>query len=179
MSTIVNKISQLKLNAVAAFNLGYRIINGVCTNPEGEEQRLGLCPKKSNISYSRFSINKGKNQVFTHLLAAYQKYGNLWLLDKKQVRHLNCNSLDNRLENIELGSAKENYHDFPKEDREKIYDKGIRKWSKTKRFFSNEQAREIRERAKSQSVYLLAKEYNCSWRTLKLLVNKITYKDVE
>ncbi len=179
MSTIVNKISQLKLNAVAAFNLGYRIINGICINPEGEEQRLGLCPKKANVSYSRFSINKGKSEVFVHLLAAYQKYGNIWLLGKLQVRHLNTISTDNRLENIELGTSKENYDDLPKEKREQAYDNGLRKWTKSKRFFTEEQVKEIREKSYSQSIYSLAQEYGSSWRTLKLLISGVTYKDVD
>ena len=61
MSTIENQLSKIKINVVAAFNLGYRVIDGTCYDGYGEKVKCGINIKRtkySEISYLRFYINK-------------------------------------------------------------------------------------------------------------------------
>lgn len=69
--------------------------------------------------YRAFSIRiDGHSQnILLHRFIAFQLRGDLAFTDGIVVRHLDNDKLNNRWENLELGSVRENYLDLPKQDR--------------------------------------------------------------
>ncbi len=99
-------LSNLKKSAKLAHELGYKINqDGECENPQGKVLKASL----SNSGYKNYSHSKGLFRA--HQLAAYQKFGEKWLYSNLFVRHLDNNKLNNRLENIDIGTRQENVND--------------------------------------------------------------------
>lgn len=66
---------------------------------------------------SPFTKKTNSCPLFVHQLQAFQKYGEEYLKKGIVARHLNGNSLDNRWENIAIGTDRDNMLDIPKEIR--------------------------------------------------------------
>ena len=116
-------------NEEIAFQKGYKILeNDNIQNPKGNL----IKGNKTTNGYLEFKIRKSSNswiRVSVHRLQAYQKFGDKIYNDKIQVRHLNCNSADNSLENIGIGSSKENKLDVPEEIRKESAKNANKKYS--------------------------------------------------
>ena len=103
-------------NEKIAYNKGYRVSkSGKCLNPNGEE----ISRNNNGKDYYVFSLrNNGKIlKIGIHRLQAYQKFGDSIYNKGMQVRHLNGNSLDNSICNIEIGTGSQNMMDRSSEDR--------------------------------------------------------------
>lgn len=107
---------------VEAAKKGYRVTkNGRVVSSRGTIRKLYVHKRKpgsggrTRPSYYKFSVNvKGsKNSVSieVHKLAAYQKFGEISFEKGVQVRHMNNDSLDNSLSNIQLGNQSQNSRD--------------------------------------------------------------------
>lgn len=96
-----------------AYDKGYRIDrDGVVTNKKGNI----IAGFISDI-YKYFGIRISKNKVIKipfHRFQAYIKFGDDIYLNDICVRHVNGNPLDNKWDNIEIGSQSDNMRDIPK-----------------------------------------------------------------
>lgn len=103
-------------NEKKAYDKGYRISDdGVVIGKTGNE----VGSLRSN-GYYQFKIRDldGKNiNVPFHRLQAYQKFGDKIYEDGIVVRHLDGDSSNNSIDNIDIGSYSDNYMDQPKEVR--------------------------------------------------------------
>jgi hypothetical protein len=89
---------------------GY-IVNklGEIINPKGKVVK-GSIGKFKNSTYKTFGIShKGISRpILVHRFVAYKKFGET-ALEAECIRHLNHNSLDNRPDNIAIGTYREIY----------------------------------------------------------------------
>jgi hypothetical protein len=102
-----------------AFQRGYRInADGDPVNPGGRVLK-GYANKDRKPPYRSISIKHTKcnQQVRLHVLAAIQKFGILAVSLSPQVRHLDGDHSNNKLSNIDLGTAQQNSMDRPAEQR--------------------------------------------------------------
>ena len=107
-------ISDKKMGAIIAHRKGYVVIdNQVYFN--GKVRKLDIRHKKDNGQsvYASFGIrnDEGKRvQIFVHHLVAYKKFGKVFIdgvykhHDELVVLHLDGDTLNNRYENIILGT---------------------------------------------------------------------------
>ncbi|MGW9100392.1 HNH endonuclease [Priestia megaterium] len=89
---------------------GYTINKaGEIINPKGQKVR-GSIRKSKNSSYKIFGVSHmGMSRpILVHRFVAYKKYGDL-ALEAECIRHLNHDSLDNRADNIDIGTYKDIY----------------------------------------------------------------------
>jgi len=97
------------------FDLGYRVLfDGKLIDIKGQE--VGYI---GNTGYLRVNVrhNGKRHHLQAHRLQAYQKYGEAIYQDGIVVRHLNGNKLDNSIDNIHIGTQRDNSFDRSKEDR--------------------------------------------------------------
>lgn len=97
-----------------AYQAGYRVTEqGDVISPySGKPLKLWM-RKHGYMSFSYDHTDK----VWVHRLQAFQKYGERIYEKGIQVRHLNGDSLDNRAENIAIGTQSDNMMDRRPEDR--------------------------------------------------------------
>jgi len=142
----------------------------------------GIIKPYNNRGYNQFYFyigdHKGKT-IKVHRFQAYKKYGRDICKPKIVVRHLDGNSQNNHPDNLELGTAKDNHADVPKDFRFKFMspkgeDHGcsILTWDKV---------REIRKRLilhikGKNSAKALAIEYNVTPSTILNVANYKTWK---
>lgn len=166
------KLSKLKIMTVKAYERGYRISPcGKCFSPRNKE----MSPSyhfKTGLYYARMNFSGSK--VYWHHLAAFQKYGEKWLYGSLLVRHLDGDSKNNSFLNIALGTKRDNTMDIPAEKRKRNLENAHAACRK----FSDEQVRQIRERAKNETYYKIAKDLKCSPRTIDLMVKRTQYAHV-
>lgn len=110
-------ITSKRKAVIDAFNKGYRVVdNNVQYN--GKIRKLDIKQKKDNgiSKYASFGVRDldGKRvQIQVQHLAAYQKYKNFFIEEtnineeKMVVMHKDGDTLNNRLENIYLGTRYE------------------------------------------------------------------------
>lgn len=111
----INLFSKGNIAVKFAYDKGYRVNKDGCVvSPKG----MIVKPMINNQGYSHFHVRvcSVNTVVFVHRLCAYQMYGEL-SLTADCVRHLNGNSIDNRPENIQIGTHHDNAMDIPKEHR--------------------------------------------------------------
>lgn len=93
-----------------ALDRGYHVDNeGICLNKNGKQ--VGY----KNGNYNSFNIridNKFKC-IRIHRLQAYQKFGTKLFKKGCVVRHLDGDSLNNSIDNIEIGTQSQNMMDVP------------------------------------------------------------------
>lgn len=158
--------------AILAYKKGYRITDdGKVLSPHGRILKLQI----KNDGYYQFSI-RGECRVHMRIkvakLAAYQKFKNALFMPGVEIRHLNGNPKDNRLDNIAIGTHSENMMDSPEHIRIAKAHKGA---AKVKRF-TNAQAEEIRRlRDKGYKYLELCRIFNCAKSTISEIVNRKTY----
>jgi len=89
---------------------GYTINKtGEIINPKGQKVR-GSIRKTKNSFYKIFGVaHQGISRpILVHRFVAYKKFGEA-ALEAECIRHLNHNSLDNRPDNIDIGTYREIY----------------------------------------------------------------------
>ena len=114
-----------------AYQKGYHVLpSGEVKSPSGKILKLNTAPRYLTFSLHWPGCSARRCCVRVHQLAAYQKFGEAAYMAAECVRHLNGDSYDNQLYNIELGTIKDNYMDRPKEAyrREKRDSKARRDW---------------------------------------------------
>jgi hypothetical protein len=171
----MSTISKLKLGTLLAFTEGYRVNSiGEVLNPKGKICKVNSWPKGKNISYYVFCFRGYKIQV--HHLVAMQKFGVEWLLGDLLVRHKNDYSQDNSLDNIILGTKRDNYFDMPSEKREEY----LKITHSKTRMFSDEEIKEIRKDKETLTYKELHNKYpKASQVTLRFICTRRLYKHVE
>jgi len=102
---------------------GYRVIDGQVVSPHGIVRKCTVhLDKRSGYMVLRFNIGAGDGKRFpvrVHQLVAYQKFGEAIFAPAVQVRHLDENSLNNRDDNIAIGTQSQNSLDQPKTKRQR------------------------------------------------------------
>lgn len=157
-----------------AYHNGYRVTNNgeVVNQNKNKIIKTSIWKKGNNNLYKRFSYKGYK--VLVYHLAAYQKFQNEWLFGELLVRHLNDNFLDDSLNNIVLGTKRDNTMDIPIEKRKR----NLSKAHEAARLFTKEQVLDIRKNKFNKSYTELAKEYNCYKLTIKNIIKRKTYKHI-
>jgi len=105
--------SNNSISLISAYDKGYRVTNEGEVYYKDRQRKLYI----DNTGYYSFTIRNGSkiNNIQVHKLVAYQKYKYLLFDNKSHIRHLNGNPLDNRIDNIKIGSASDNMMDISKE----------------------------------------------------------------
>ena len=161
---------------ILAFKQGYRIDNeGNVISPKGKvinSFRNGTNAKP----YLCFSIRDKRNykyakKVYVHKLQAYQKYGNRLFKPGILVRHLDGNSENNSLENIVIGTHRENSLDIPKEKR---ITSSINSSRKMQNITRSKEERECiyLQLHKNEPYKVISENFNISKGTLSYMKNK-------
>ena len=98
------------LSAEIAFKKGYKVVGNCIISPKGNKRKWLIV---GDCRYPRFTIRHGAKflSIRCHQLAAYQKFGKNVYGDNIEVRHLDDNPKNFRLENIELGLREDNMDD--------------------------------------------------------------------
>jgi hypothetical protein len=104
-----------------AYDKGYRVTpEGSVLSPRGVTRKLKRATagrRETRAEYLGFNVKDDRNKCIpipVHMLAAYQLFGESTFGDDIQVRHLDCNSLNNRLDNLALGTREDNERDTAK-----------------------------------------------------------------
>ena len=144
---VKKKLSKKNQAVIIAYDKGYRVVDGEVFSPEGNQRKISLCNKSTKgTQYYCFSIRgyDGTHYVVpVHRLVAYQKYGKKMFWGKKEVRHLDGNSLNNTDENIGIGSRSDNMKDRPLEERQGY---AIKNFATKNRRFTDAEVAEIRRK---------------------------------
>lgn len=134
-------------------------------------------PKPQNNGYVRFSVKRNgiTKTVAVHQFVAYDKFGEAALAPGVHVRHMDGNPLNNRRENIEIGTASDNMMDQTREVRVAK----ARRAASFQRKLSVDSVVELRRCvANGTTITAAAKSLGLSKGTVSMIVNRITYKDV-
>lgn len=175
---------------IAASDAGYRVLpDGSVVNPSG--RTLAVNPNGGTKRCPYMRVSCGKPSVFVHQLAAYQKFGAPALFVGVQVRHKDGCSLNNALDNILIGTPAENHADIPEHVRARITGLATTASGRKKRKLSDEQIREVRAlhapgsgtrgrkaAGASESLRATAKRLGVTKGVLRLIVDRVTYRDV-
>jgi hypothetical protein len=103
----------------------------------------------TGYKYFKIKINNKPREIKIHRLVAFLNFGDRIFNKKLQVRHLDNNKLNNKNNNIKLGTASENMHDIPEEER---IEHSIHSGSFIRKF-SDKTVKEIREMRASGATY--------------------------
>lgn len=107
---------QLLYKEQLAYLKGYRINEAGDVFFKGRQKMQ----QNHNGKYKRFSIRIANNKILnisSHRFQAYQKFGDKIYEDGIVIRHLDGEPCNNSIDNIEIGSQKDNMLDIPKEVR--------------------------------------------------------------
>ena len=130
-------------NEIFAHELGYSVTDdGFIQSPSGKY--IGSYGSKGYLKFT-LQYKKKTLTIYAHRLQAYQKYGNEIYKVGLQVRHLNNDKKDNSIDNIAIGTNKENISDRNKESiiRQSLYASSF-----TKKY-NNDSIREYYNKTKS------------------------------
>jgi hypothetical protein len=100
--------NQEKWKYISGTNQTYQVSN--LGNIKGKNKNL-LKPTIMKIGYSRVVISLGNRKVlpkYTHHLVVQEFYNHNFRNKSLVINHINGNKLDNRLDNLEIVSRKEN-----------------------------------------------------------------------
>jgi hypothetical protein len=123
-------------------------------------------------------------QIYVHKLASYCLYGEAALYPGIQARHKDGNRLNNKSDNILIGTQKENMADNSSEWRSDIVKKrqqtlAIRRQARGRSRFMDDEVRSIRQAlANGVKVSLLTRTYAVHRRTIYDIGHWRTYKHV-
>ena len=149
------------------FKKGYTIDdNGICYNPKGLPLKQFLTKNYLHISI-RLSTDK-KRIVKVHRIQAYKKYGDVLYKTGIVVRHLDGDKLNNNVNNIGIGTNKDNQLDIPKELRSKRSYNAGKKINK----YSKDFVEIIRNKHNNGYTYKqITEEYGLSKSTISYIIN--------
>ena len=104
---IMKNMSQQKKALIAAFDKGYRVVNGEVISPFNKKS---LSLYKTTAGYLAFCINMNRRRynIPVHRLLAYQKYRDEIFEEGIEVRHFDNNKINNLDDNIAIGTHQEN-----------------------------------------------------------------------
>ena len=154
---------------IEAYEIGYRIVNGKLKNPKGQ-----IINGVLHQCYYRFSykFDNTTTPILFHRLVAYQKYGNRLFEKNLLVRHKDGNSLNNKSNNILLGTQSQNMMDRKPKQR---IEHAIHAASSLRKF-SDETVKQIKNDRKNGFTYKqLCEKYKTIKSTLSYLFNKSCY----
>lgn len=159
---------------------GYKVDNaGQVISPKGRQRKIHTSSgKNGRTKYykSSITINKKVYTVQAHRLQGYQKFKDLVFDKKLQIRHLNGNSLDNSIDNIEIGTASENMLDVPIEVRQ---NKALIATSKVRKYSESDLKFIFDDRYINNLTYKqLVRKYSVGLSELSFLFNKSLYSKV-
>jgi hypothetical protein len=101
----------IKNKIVAASRSGFYVTAKGRLKYRGYDHEICVFKDKDNYKYFKFQNAVIKNKsIYIHKLQAYQKFG-YDLFNSKLVRHLDDDSLNNKIENIFIGNYSQNYKD--------------------------------------------------------------------
>ena len=127
------------------YDKGYRVVGKNIFNPKGDklkEPRLDTYgyPIKDFAFGSRTNKTRKIVTIYVHRIVAYQKYKDELYREGMEARHLNGDKLDYSVENIAIGTHRENILDKPME----MHIRTTRYAASHNRKFNNKQIEEIR-----------------------------------
>jgi len=165
-------LSATKKDVLSAFEKGYRVsTDGLVLSPHGT--RISLSPASNG--YLKFSIktfDQRRTNIFVHHLIAYQKFGDGYLCEGVQVRHLNNNAQDNRWKNISVGSCRDNYLDRTPASRRALVDLG----GEARRNTSDVEVHEVfRRHHEGQTYRTIATALGMSKSQINYILKKANY----
>lgn len=110
-------MSKINDTVKLAFDKGYRVnAEGNVVSPSGRIRKCTL-RRRENDTRLWFTVNTGQagfvRPIPVHKLQAYQKFGEELFAPGIVARHLDGDALDNRPENIAIGTASDNMLDRP------------------------------------------------------------------
>lgn len=158
------------------YNRCYKIDeNGNVYNLDGTIKKIQIADKRANTKYYSFGV-KIDNRIYrckVHRFQAYVKYKDLIYKEKICVRHLDGDSLNNSIDNIEIGSWTDNRLDIKKEIRmslAKNATKRVTKYSKTLQKIISE------DRIKNKLSYRdLEIKYSIPYSSIYGMINRYKY----
>ena len=152
------------------FQKGYTIDDdGNVYNPSGTKLSLtlkngyyALSVKCKELGYS------DSKKVKVHRLQAYKQFGNKIYEDDIVVRHLDGNSLNNRKDNIAIGTQRDNIYDMTSEARRAKSMNGAKGATK----YSQSFVEKIRQEYASGKKYKqISEEYGLAKSTISFIIN--------
>jgi hypothetical protein len=166
--------------------LGYRIDSeGNIVSPrgnvlKGRDHRQANAASGRRGNYKRFTVRLQPSRetvtVYVHQLQGFQKFGDIALSEGIEVRHANNNSLDNRADNILVGTKSDQMLDFDP----KVRVARARNAALAKRRWSDDDVRRLRKRRQQgASMTELAKEEGVGKSVMSMMLNGKTYQGVE
>ena len=106
----------LSKSAKHAYEKGYFVYDGLVISPRGHIRKLRISYRYPEF---KFRVDDKHLTVKAHQLAAWQKFGTDCIGSKVEVRHLDDNPYNFKLENIELGTKAQNMADKAKNKNKK------------------------------------------------------------
>ena len=163
---------------ITAHEKGYRVTpDGRVVTRFNRERKLRLTGSGGRTQYFVFNIideRKVRVPVPVHRLAMYQAYGELIFEDGVSIRHLDGDSLNNSLDNLEIGSHSENMMDQEREVRVAR----AKHAASFQRKLTPERLASLREdRAKGWTYAQLGEKYGVPKSTLSRIFNGTLYCD--
>jgi hypothetical protein len=169
----------MKRDSGAGIGVVEAVNKGMHVTPEGTVIGVRGKPLSCNIGtngYFKVSITCNGKRVVTevHKLVAYQKFGESVFDDGVHIRHLNGHPLDNRWDNIALGTVSENSMDRDKKTRLRV----ARQAAAVKRRFTMDTIRDIRrKREQGYTLQNLADEFESTKGHMSDIVNRKLYPE--
>lgn len=115
------KLTKSDLGIIEATKLGYKVIDGIMYRPLKPQLKTNTHGYKSLIfSFKNEKSDIGQISIKISRFIAYQKFKENLFQEGVQVRHLDDNSLNNKNENIALGTIQENWNDHSEQRKRDI-----------------------------------------------------------
>lgn len=162
---------------IEAYNIGYRVTERGVVHIKGDI--LKQFQSHGTNGYLRFHMKsehlpkRRRYAIMTHRLGGYQKFGEKIFEKDQEVRHLDGNMLNNKLENLGIGTHSENMRDRSKKD---LKEHAIKAASKL-RTRSDDEVKNIRDDyGRGLGYKALMEKYNISSKaTLHYILNDANY----
>ncbi len=151
-----------------AFNCGYRVLkNGEVVSPKGVLRKL-IKAGTTGTLYWRFNVklDTGVFPVQVHRLAAYQIFGKRSFKKNSHVRHLDDDSLNNKLKNFALGTGSQNTMDQAPEKRQARAQHAA---NHLRKYQASTVALMRAKRAKGATLRVIMAEFGCAKSTASIL----------
>lgn len=166
-------MSKINDALVLAHRKGYRVTDeGVVVNALGRERKCQKRKRNGDVRYV-FNVAVGGRKrmpIPPHKLQAYQKFGDAMFEVGVVVRHLDGNALNNRPENIDIGTVLDNIMDRPAHERKAHSEKANAARSDVRKDWD---LIEADHRENNMGFKLLARKYGISTGALSFHFNKI------